>query len=137
MRWEESTLSTIGVVFHNMARKCYLRGTGWWLTSKATSQGKLKPHCSSPPAGSSLLSAKFENWGVSVRTRHIRKVYPTMPFNIVESELSRELEIYYQAIYSYPDHFARTRLTFEQHLLNMMSVVQTAQIDGSECMRSA
>jgi hypothetical protein len=61
-----------------------------------------------------------------------------MPFAIGESELSRELEIYYQAICSYPDHFARTRLTFEQHLLNIMGVMQAAPpFDTSECMKSA
>jgi hypothetical protein len=73
-----------------------------------------------------------------VRTRQIREVYPPIPFDIAESELSRELEIYYQAIHSYPDHFARTRLTFQQHLLNIMGVVQAASRGAeAECMKSA
>ncbi|HVO64603.1 MAG TPA: hypothetical protein VMT53_27020 [Terriglobales bacterium] len=73
-----------------------------------------------------------------MRTRHIGKVYPAVPFDIVESELSRELEIYYQAIHSYPDHFARTRLTFQRHLMNMMGMVQTgSQGSASECLKSA
>lgn len=73
-----------------------------------------------------------------MRTRHIRKMYPPMPFDIAQSELAQELEIYYQAIHSYPDHFARTRLTFEQHLLNIMSVEQPAsQGAEAECMKSA
>lgn len=73
-----------------------------------------------------------------MRSRHILKLYPPMPFAIAESELSRELEIYYEAIHSYPDHFAKTRLTFEQHLLNIMGVVQAAsQGTGADCMKSA
>ena len=73
-----------------------------------------------------------------MRSRHIRKVYPPMPFDIAGSELPRELEIYYQAIYSYPDHFARTRITFQQHLLNVMGLVQESSPEaGPDCMKSA
>lgn len=72
-----------------------------------------------------------------MRSRHIRNIYPPMPFDIAESELSRELEIYYQAIHSYPDHFARNRLSFQRHLLNIMGAVHTATQDaGAECMKS-
>ena len=78
------------------------------------------------------------NWEISVRTRHIRKVYPPMPFDIGDTELSRELEIYYQAIHSYPDCFARTRVTFQEHLLNMMGVVPPlSQAADTECMKPA
>jgi hypothetical protein len=72
-----------------------------------------------------------------VRTRHIRKVYPPMPFNIAQTELSRELEVYYQAIHSYPDHFARTRLTFQRHLLNIMGIVHVASADAGANVKSA
>jgi hypothetical protein len=65
-----------------------------------------------------------------MRARHIRKTYPMMPFEIVESELSRELEAYYQALYSYPDHFAKTGVSFQRHLLNVMGVVQAASQSG-------
>ena len=73
-----------------------------------------------------------------MQARHIGKVYPAMSFDIAESELSRELEIYFQAIHSYPDHFARTRVTFQRHLMNMMGVVQTgSECNGSEYLKSA
>ncbi len=73
-----------------------------------------------------------------MRARHIRKLYPRMPFDMAETELSQELEIYYQAIHSYPDHFARTRLSFQQHLMNIMDGART-DLDGagSERMKSA
>jgi hypothetical protein len=71
-------------------------------------------------------------WEFSVQVRQVGKVYPAMSFDVPESELSRELEIYYQAIHSYPDHFARTRVTFQKHLMNMLGVVQA----GSERSRS-
>lgn len=72
-----------------------------------------------------------------MRTRQIRKTYPAMPFDIAEAKLSRELELYYQAIHSYPDHFARTRLSFQRHLLNIMNVVNVPESSGAECMKSA
>jgi hypothetical protein len=73
-----------------------------------------------------------------VRARHIRKLYPAIPFDMAETELSQELEIYYQAIHSYPDHFARTRLSFQQHLLNIMDGARTqCDASGSERMKSA
>jgi hypothetical protein len=73
-----------------------------------------------------------------VQTSHVRKAYPPMPFDIAESELSQELEIYYQAIHSYPAHFARTRMSFQQHLLNIMCMVQAAsEAAGPERMKPA
>jgi len=90
----------------------------------------------SPPAGSASLG-KVPMWEFSVQARYIGKIYPAMSFDIGEPELSRELEIYYQAIHSYPDHFARTHVTFQRHLLNMMGVVQSSGSSGSECLKSA
>jgi hypothetical protein len=52
--------------------------------------------------------------------RQTRKTFPATPFDIAEAQLSRELDAYLKAINSYPDHFARTGLTFEQHLLNVI-----------------
>jgi len=49
-----------------------------------------------------------------------------MLFNLAEIELSREFEVYYQALYSYPDHFAKTGVSFQRHLLNVMGMVQSA-----------
>lgn len=73
-----------------------------------------------------------------MRTRHIRKVYPAMPFDIGDTELSRELEIYYQAIHSYPDCFARSRVSFQQHLLNIMGVSHPVSRGAEpECMKPA
>jgi hypothetical protein len=53
-------------------------------------------------------------------TRHIRKMYPAVPFDIAESDLARELQAYYQAIYSYPDRYAKTRMSFQRHLLHVI-----------------
>jgi hypothetical protein len=53
--------------------------------------------------------------------RQFRKTYPATLFNISEPELCRELEAYLQAINSYPDYFAKTGVTFEQHLLNVIA----------------
>ncbi len=65
-----------------------------------------------------------------MRTRYIERVYPALPLNSAEAELSRDFEIYYQAIHSYPDHFARTHVTFEKHLSKMLALLETGSQDS-------
>lgn len=52
--------------------------------------------------------------------RQIRKMYSGIPFEIAESQLSHELQAYFQAIHSYPAHFAKSRVSFQRHLLNVI-----------------
>ena len=63
-------------------------------------------------------------------TQEIRKTYPVAPFEVAESQLCQELQAYYKAIQSYPDHFARERLTFQKHLLNVICSVQENRSAG-------
>ncbi len=105
-----------------------------------SSLGKLRPKLTFPSCGFFTSLGNVLNWEFPVRSRHVRKVYPSMPFDLAESELARELELYYQAIHSYPDHFAKSRLTFQRHLFNMMNVVEAgARSQGADphCIRSA
>lgn len=70
-------------------------------------------------------------------TRHIRKTYPAMPFDISKSELSEELQAYFEAIHSYPDRFAKTRVSFQEHLLNILCAAHTQTHNhGSERVQS-
>ena len=53
-------------------------------------------------------------------TRDDRSKYPASPFDIAESQLCQELEAYYEAIHTYPDHFAQTPMSFQEHLLHII-----------------
>lgn len=68
--------------------------------------------------------------------RHIRKTQAAVPFNVAESQLRLELEIYFEAIHSYPDHFARTGVSFQRHLLNVICAA-SGQGQSSEPLKSA
>ena len=57
--------------------------------------------------------------------RQTRKPLPAMPFDVAEAQLCQELQAYLQAINSYPDQFAQTGLTFEKHLLNVITGVNS------------
>jgi hypothetical protein len=51
-------------------------------------------------------------------TPDICQMHPTVPST--ESHLCQELQAYYEAIQSYPEYFARSRVGFQQHLLNVI-----------------
>jgi len=51
-------------------------------------------------------------------THDICKLHPALP--TAESQLCQELLAYYEAIQSYPDYFAKTRVSFQRHLLNVI-----------------
>ncbi len=70
-------------------------------------------------------------------TRHIHKTYPAVPFNVAESQLCRELQAYYEAIHSYPDLFAKTGVSFQAHLLNVMNNAQQQSGGELETLKSA
>jgi hypothetical protein len=59
-------------------------------------------------------------------TRHIRKIYSTVPFETAETQLCQELQAYFEAIHSYPERFAKAPVSFQEHLLNVICSAGTA-----------
>ncbi len=56
-------------------------------------------------------------------TRQVRKIYPLIPSEVAEAQLCEELQAYYEALHSYPLCFAETGVSFQAHLLKVMSAV--------------
>jgi hypothetical protein len=64
-------------------------------------------------------------------TRDFREMYPALPFDLAGSELFDELKAYCEAINSYPDSFAKNRVSFQTHLLSIICPVGGESQAGS------